>query len=215
MKKTFLVILALFLMVTLVACGNDKQNNEDSVNNQTPISSIPTNSDDDNQNTETDDKTKIDLIYTFKDPINPVAFDYPNFKSIEEGTSQIFKNSKYVIAYCCDSGTADLKDIPNALSEKFGRFINTHIKGSFSSLNINKTEEIKINGTDVLLVKGTLVAVYDDGSTINLPMCGYTFAKGEKIYELIAILSEESNDVNQNEMEQTIEAMINTLRDDR
>ena len=44
---------------------------------------------------------------------------------------------------------------------------------------------------------------------------GYTFAKGDVVCELIAVLNEETNDVNQEEMEKTIDAIIVTLRDDR
>ena len=214
MKKLLVIVLTLCMILSLSACGNtDKKDN--AANTNSGINSTIQGETNSETSDKKQDENKINLMYTFEDPSKPVVFDYPNLKCIEEGTSRIFKNSKYVMVYCRDSGNCDLKDIPNTLSEKFGRAVNTHIEGSFSTFNLTETKNIQINGIDVLLAKGSLVATYDSGNKINLPLCGYTFAKDEMIYELIAILSEETNDVNQKEMEQTIEAMINTLREDR
>ena len=215
MKKGLMIILTVCLMVAFTACG-DKEKKADNTGKTSVENDLIIQSEGNSKTEEKNpDKSKIDLTYTFKDPGKPVVFDYPNLKCIEEGTSQIFMNSKYVIAYCRDSINADLADIPTAMSEKFGSVVNSYIEGSFASFDVAETKEMDINGVVVLMVKGTLVATYDDGSEINLPMKGYTFSKEDMVCELIAVLSEESNDKNQTEMEETIEAMIQTLREER
>lgn len=215
MKKILVTLLMISLLVSLAACGtNDTPNTE----NNTPSTSESTPSQTDEPTKATEEaqgNSGIDLMYTFKDPSKPVAFDYPNMKSIEEGTSQVFKNSKFLIVYCRDTKQATLNNVVQELSEKFGTATRTHLEGTFDSFSVTKTENKTINQTDVLLVEGVVVSKYDDGTSIQLPMRGYTFAKGDVVCELIAVLNEESNTTNQEEMNKTIDAIIATLRDDR
>lgn len=215
MKKILVTLLVICLLASLTACGT---NDTPSTGNNTPSTSesTPPQTEEPTKATEnTQGNNGIDLMYTFKDPSKPVAFDYPNMKSIEEGTSQVFKNSKFLIVYCRDTKQAALNDVIGELSEKFSNATRTHLEGTFESFSVTKTENKTINQTEVLLVEGVVVAKYDDGTSIQLPMRGYTFAKGDVVCELIAVLNEESNVANQEEMNKTIDAIIATLRDDR
>jgi len=225
MKKVLLIVLTMYLVFSFCGCGN----NDAKTNN--PTSSVA--DDDKNLVTQTDenlvtqtdenpvnnddisDDLDVDLLYTFEDPSKPVVFDYPNMKCVEEGTSRIFKNSKYVIVYCRDSGNCNLEDIPNSLSEKFYNSTDIHLTAPFDSFDIKDTNSLKIKDQELLQIGGCVVVKRGDGTLVNLPMKGYTFVKDDAIFELIAVLSEESNDENQVEMEATIDAMINTLREER
>lgn len=215
MKKILVTLLTICLLASLVACGtNDTPN----TGNNTPSTSesTPSQTEETSKATEnTQSNNGIDLMYTFKDPSKPVAFDYPNMKSIEEGTSQVFKNSKFLIVYCRNTKQVTLNNVVEVLSEKFGTATRTHLEGTFESFSVTKTESKTINQTEVLMVEGVVVAKYDDGTSILLPMRGYTFAKGDVVCELIAVLNEESNAANQEEMNKTIDSIIATLRDDR
>lgn len=216
MIVTVVMILVIAVLITVgIIVTNNNETNTDVTNNN---GEVGTNDDQTNitdQEVNDDLMNDIHLIYTFKDPSKPVAFDYPNLKSIEEGTSQIFKNSRYVIAYCRDTKAAELKDIPMELSEKFSRATSSHLIGTYNSLSIKESKEININDIKVLMIKGLLIAEFGDGSKVSYPMQGYTFEKAGMIVELIGFINEESNDTNQKEMENTTEAMIKTLRDDR
>ncbi len=215
MKKIVLLIEAIFIVMVLTACGSDKKSDEikDKVSSGADTTTVQTDSF--VEQTDTGEKDGIDLVYTFKDPSKPVAFDYPNFKSIEEGTSQVFKNSEYVIVYCRDSINTELNNVINELKEKFKNATRTHIEGTCDSFDIVTSEKKEINGIEMLLVNGSLIAKYDDNSTIKLPLHGYTFAKGDTVYELIAVLNDESNNSGQEEMENILDAMIATLREAR
>ncbi len=223
-KKGISLIVLVLIAVVVIVIGAvsvvlvmNNSNNDNSPTNNNNNANLNLNNETSPTKPQTDDNqtNNIDLIYTFKDPSKPVAFDYPNLKSIEEGTSQIFKNSRYVIAYCRETKEAELKDIPTELSEKFSRTISTHLIGDFNSFSIKESKEMNINNIKVLMIKGLLVAEFDDGSKVNYPMQGYTFKKSGMIVELIGFINEETNDTNKKEMEKTIEAMIKTLRDDR
>lgn len=216
MIVTVVIILVIAVLITvgiILVTSNRTDTDVTSNNGEVGTDDGQTNST--NQEVNDSQTNNIDLIYTFKDPSKPVAFDYPNLKSIEEGTSRIFKNSRYVIAYCRDTKEAELKDIPMELSEKFSIATSTHLIGTFNSFTVKESKEMNINGIKVLMIKGLLVAEFDDGSKVNYPMQGYTFEKAGMIVELIGFINEESNDANQKEMETTVEAIIKTLRDDR
>lgn len=215
MKKFLVALLMIGLLTSLVACGiNDAPSTE----NNTPSTSESTSS-------QTDEPTKapedtqsdngVDLMYTFKDPSKPVAFDYPNMKLIEEATSRVFKNSKFMIVYSRDTKQMDLSEVLTALSEEFKNATSSHLIGQFDSFSVSTSEKKTVNQTEVLLVEGYVTAKFDDGTSVKYPMRGYTFAKGDVVCQLIAILSEESNAANQEEMNKTIDAIIATLRDDR
>lgn len=215
MKKNVITLIMISLLVTLPACGSNRTPGTENNSLATGESNQPQTQVSTNATEETQDDNGVKLMYTFKDSSKPVAFDYPNMKSIEEGTSQVFKNSKFMIVYTRDSKQTDLGGIIDELSEKFKTATSTHLIGEFDSFVVNKSAEKTINQTTVLLVEGHVVAKFNDGSSANYPMRGYTFAKGDVVCELIAVLSEQANNANQEEMEKTIDAIIATLRDDR
>ena len=161
-----------------------------------------------------------DAPYTLDDKKPSIIFDYPNLKSIMEGYTQIFKNSKFVIAFTWSEmgkvyDDIDLIDIPDELSESFARGVSTHIKKEFQSFKIDEQEEKEINGTKVLMIKGKLVGAHITGGEVEYPMKGYTFTKNGTIFQMIGFLNKKSNDEYQEEMEKTVDAMISTLREER
>lgn len=212
MKKIILSAISIILMFSMVSCGSSSTVENTSVQNNTTAQS--------NVNSTTENITQttsdIDLIYTFEDPGYPIVFDYPEMKCIEEATSQIFKRGNFVISYCRDKKTCDINDITTELAKEYADATDHHILGDSESFDIKETKEMTINGVKVLRIDGNLVSVYDSGDKVMLPMRGYTFAKGENICELIAVLNKsEPNAEEKAEMDKTIDAMIQTLREDR
>ncbi len=232
MKKIVSTILTLSLIMTMTACGKDDDSSQGNGKNTGSTESKNSTSvsepkSDDTSTSESKDNNGIDLmythtdLYTFKEGIPAIEFDYPNLKSIGEGLTRIFKNNKFVIAYTRSSERGkvyddiDLIDIPDELSESFAWAIDTHFTPDFSSFSIDEQEEKEINGTEVLMIKGKLVATYMSGTVVEYPMKGYTFTKNGTIFQMIGMLSDESNDEYQEEMEKTVDAMISTLREER
>ena len=151
-------------------------------------------------------------VNTFQDPGEAVAFDYSGLKCIEEGTSRAFMGIGYNVFYCKESGEMALEEIPQALSQKFGYASSTYLAADYDSIVVEDTEEITVGDQKVLRLDGYIDAHYYDESKVRLPMRGYTFAKDGYVFELIAVLDYEVNDEKQEEMIQTIEAMILSLR---
>lgn len=212
MRKYLILILSLMLATSLCACGSKDDSN---VSNEGNSITEEQGKGESEKDEVIKNDSKVELMFTFKDPSKPVVFDYPNLKCIEEGTSRVFKNSKYVIVYCRENGNCDMKEIPDALSEKFYNSTDIHLTAPFDSFLIEKTDVLDISGQEVLQLNGDVIVKRGDGTLVNLPMQGYSFVKDDTIYELIAVLREETNDANQAEMEATVEAMIKTLRDER
>lgn len=215
MKKLSTILITLLMVISMTACGgNNDTNTPDTKQSSENIESTDGNTTTE-QKDDTAEKNDIELMYTFKDPGYPVAFDYPNLKCIEEGTSRVFKNSKYIIVYCRDEKKVELDAIVDTLTEKFKMATSTHLAGEFDSFAIDSSESTKLGDVDALIINGSVIAKYLDGSTIKLPIRGYVFSKGDVVCEVIGTINEESNDVNQAEMTKTIDAMMSTLRDDR
>lgn len=216
MRKITGILLAICLSLGLCSCGdNNASSNPSPTDNRT----VETASTETEPGSETKSE-KNELIYTFKDPFYKIAFDYPDFQVIEEATSRVFRNSsQWFIDYSiADDMVYDLEEIPEKLMEYFKYATNTKITiGDAKEFDIKEKNEITINGTEVLEIKGNLLTLDDyNGATSTLPMIGYTFVKDGCSAELIGVIDGEDKDgAFYAEMEKTIKAMINTLRDDR
>lgn len=214
MRKITGILLALCLSLGLCACG---ENNVSSNTSATENRTVETASAEAEPSSEMKSENS-ELIYTFKDPGCKIAFDYPDFQVIEEATSRIFRNSsQWFIDYSRDKTPYDLEEIPEKLMEFFQYATETKITiGGAKEFDIKEKNEITINGTEVLEIKGNLISDDGDGNSSTLPMIGYTFVKDGCSAELIGVIDGEDKDgAFYAEMEKTIKAMINTLRDDR
>lgn len=213
MRKITGILLAICLSLGLCACG---ENNASSNTSATENRTVETASAEAEPSSEIKSENN-ELIYTFEDPGYRIVFDYPDFQVIEEATSRIFRNSsQWFIDYSRDKTPYDLEEIPEKLMEYFEYAVNTYISGDAKEFDITEKNEMTINGTEVLEIKGNLVSAYDSGNKNYLPMIGYTFVKDGCSAELIGVIDGEDKDgAFYAEMEKTIKAMINTLRDDR
>lgn len=214
-RKKLLVIMTSLMLVSLTGCTTKKDTNISEQNKSTEKKQVLQTEPDTSTEDASVNEGNIDLIYTFKDPSYPVAFDYPNIKLVEEGTSMIFKKNNYLVIYCRDSKQAELNNVVAELTKKFQLATTTYLNGEFDSFTTVYSESKTINDTEVLMVEGAVVTKYDDGSSIELPMYGYTFSKGDVICEILGVLNERTDEVQQEDMEKTVDAMIATLRDDR
>ena len=156
----------------------------------------------------------IEMEYTFGDTWKDVFFDYPQLHVIEENTSTVFKNSKYVIAYSTKESTVEDTVITEELLPDFQYATKTHILGKIESLKITSEKEIKIGDYELLQIDGSAVIIHSDESKSESLIHGYTFKYDNAIFELIGISRDGSNEYNE-EMTATVDAMIKTLRHKR
>lgn len=197
MKRLFVLLLTLVFVFTVCACRSRSNDDENSSSGDYGTES------------------EIDLTYTFEDPSVDIAFDYPDLECIEEGSSQIFKHSRFVIAYTKDFKAAELQEIPTELIEKCKDATDAYLPGTLKSFKISNSKTIEINGTGVLMIKGLFVSEVSTGRNVNLPMQGYTFAMDGAICQMVAVLYDEATEDDLYEMQRTVEAMIGSLRADR
>lgn len=179
MRNIAKTLLAFALCLPMIACKSTEQSSTSgATSNETEspttiVTSDPVVSDD------------IEWFGTFKDVNNPVAFDYPECRTIEEGYSEVFSFDGYYIVYCVEQKQAELDGIISELSEQFAKNTTSHLTGTFDSFLVNSSEETTINGTDALELDGEVLSHYDDGTQINSVMHSYTFAKSDAICGLI------------------------------
>lgn len=213
MRKLGKTLLALTLCLPIVGCGKDAAPESSVIGTQSDTLETTMQAEYNDTNIAASDD--IEFFGTFEDPSYPVVFDYPVCRLTEEGYSRIFARNGYVVVYCKDAGDAALTDINTQLTDQFVKNAEDYINGYFDSFSITSSEEKTVNGTDALMIDGALIGKYDDGNTISSPMHGYTFSKGGAICELLGIVNDEPTDELVDEMTKTVDAMINTLRDER
>lgn len=206
MKRFFVLLLSLAMLLSIVACA--KNGSVVVYSDNLGTSSSP------HYYFSETPEIEVELNNTFKDEDACIAFDYPDLTCIEEGDSHIFKNDKFTIVYCHStvSRRCELKDIPSKLWEKFYNATEAHLFAPCDSIFIDKVSDIISPGEDYFQINGYIVVKQGDGTSVSLPMQGYTFMTNDSICELIAVLTEGSNEAAQIEMEQTVVAMLESLR---
>lgn len=205
MKKRVICSFMVVFMISLSTCGSSGTAESGESTAVTEQESVADETTDSGENRAAD-------VDTFQDPSEAVAFDYLGLKCIEEGTSRAFMGNGYNVFYCKESAEMALEEIPQALSQKFGYASSAYLAANYDSIVVEGTEEIAVNAQKILRIDGYIDAHNYDESKVKLPMRGYTFAKDGYVFELIAVLDYEVDDEKQEEMIQTIEAMILSLR---
>lgn len=208
MKKKILLGLICGILVLGLAtgCGNSKNNDEIDTNNPTENKEQVK----DNTNNNTDSSL---LTGTYNVPMQKIYIDVPNYQEIEQGYTELFiiHDLKYV------SVTADRRSSANSLLEAheiaFNKFKANmqNYEGGINSINITKSEEIKVNGIDVYSFEGTIN--YGTDTKFDGYAKGYSFILDGVPCEIIGSVIDKKQDPSTiKEISSVVDEMIKTLR---
>ena len=204
------ILLGLMCGVLIVGittgCGNSKTNDDVDTNNPTENKEQVK----DNTNNNTDSSL---LSGTYNVPLKNIYVDVPNYQEIEHGYTELFiiHDLKYV------SVTADRRSSANSLLEAheiaFNKFKANmqNYEGGINSINITKSEEIKVNGIDVYSFEGTIN--YGTDTKFDGYAKGYSFILDGVPCEIIGSVIDKKQDPSTiKEISSVVDAMIKTLR---
>lgn len=217
MKKIFSLFLALFLLLTITSCGNNTVNNE-----QTP-NSENRQTDESNTNDTTIEQNKNDEIKfnnSYKVPGKKIVVDVPDYQEMERGYTQLYilHGVKYVAVTADDSATAtSLKDAHDIAFAKFKDNIQNY--SYVNELNVSNDSEETIAGITVYKYEGTLNCALDYSDRDNsydAYVIGYSFIMdGVPCTITGSVIDQAQSQDMIDEMKDTVEAMIKTLRSER
>lgn len=206
-KKILLGLMCGVLIVGITTgCGNSKNNDDVDTNN--PTENKEQVKDDTNNNTDSSL-----LSGTYKVPLKNIYVDVPNYQEIEQAFTELFivHDLKYVAFTHAQMSTANSSK--QAHEEAFKDFtINMqNYEGGINSINITKSEEIKVNGIDVYSFEGTIN--YGTDTKFDGYAKGYSFILDGVPCEIIGSVIDKKQDPSTiKEISSVVDAMIKTLR---
>jgi len=171
-------------------------------------------------------KSKISLPDEIKDPFRKIAFDTPAWQLTDEGYSSMLNRGDLLIVYepfLKDEGSAaeiakTIKSTDEVFPLTFSFFeqhTNTKFVGCIKSFNIYSNQKVNIVGLDMTIFEG-----YIDCTSVEAMdhrfMIGYSFFKDDTWAYIVGVILDKNQSAElKTEIQDTVEAMINTLRDDR
>lgn len=218
MKKILCVIAALLFLLTMTACGNetqDENNNSSTDGNQTQTSQV-----DESGNAESNDDSEVVLSYSYKVPGKNIVIDVPNYQEIEQGYTQLYilHGIKYVAVTAAKKSTAT--ELSAAHADAFAKFKENIQNYSYvNDLTVVSDSVESINGIEMYKYEGTLNCALDYSNkdySYDAYVIGYSFIMdGVPCTVTGSVIDQEQPEDMIAEMKATVEAMIQTLRSER
>ncbi len=213
MKKLLCLITVIFLLLSMTACGNSTQ--EENNNPSTDNSQSQTSNSEETNNEKDHDSNKITFTYSYKVPGKNIVIDVPNYQEIEKGFTQLYilHGEKYVAVTAAKNSTAT--ELSAAHEDAFAKFKENIQNYSYvNSLNVTQDATEKINDIEVYKYEGTMNCGKD--TIYDAYVIGYSFIMdGVPCTVTGSVINQEQPADMIAEMEATVEAMIKTLRSER
>ncbi len=218
MKKLLCLITAIFLLLSMTACGNSTQ--EENNNPSTDNSQSQTSNSEETNNEKDDDSNKITFTYSYKVPGKKIVIDVPNYQEMEKGFTQLYilHGVKYVAVTADNSVTvSSIKDAHDKAFAKFKENIQNY--SYVNNLKVTTDAEETINGIQVYKYEGTLSCALDYSNRDNsydAYVIGYSFIMDGVPCTITGSVIDQAQSKDMiAEMKTTVEAMIKTLRSER
>jgi len=214
MKRLFIFITILTMLFMISACGNKEGTEESAKKNDTSITE--TKKEDKKDKKLETEKKNVELSVIYKVPLKSIYIDAPNYQEIEQAYTELFivHESRYVaITASRDSVATDEKDAHNKTFEEFAINMQNY-EGGVNSINIDLEENKSINGIEVYFFEGTIN--YGTDNIHEGYAVGYSFVMDGIPCEIIgSVIDEEQSTDLKEEIKDTVEAMMKSVRSEQ
>lgn len=209
MKNKILLSLVCALLIVGLAtgCGNSKNN--DVVDTNNPTENKEQVKDDTNNNTDSSL-----LSGTYKVPLKNIVVDVPNYQHIEAGYSYLYVVGRKInIAITSVKEGSEATTLEQAHKDSFAKYVqNLQNYAKIDELKIENDKNVTINGVNAYRFEGKLKC-HDDTGNYELYTIGYSFIMdGIPCSIEGTVLDKSQNQDMINEVRDTVDAMIKTLR---
>ena len=212
MKKKILLSLlcGLFILGISTGCGNSKvtDNNGDNSNNEVE------NKEQVKEDTKSDNNTPL-LTGTYQVPLQNIYIDTPAFHMIEAPYSNLYmvNDVKYVAFTCLyrENGS----DSKSAMDTTF-EVLKGNLFGYHQVNHLNDVEEknVKVNGIDTYLIKGTVNCGTDN--VYDAYVYGYSFVFEGYPCSIIGVVEDpEQKQEDIDNITEIVDAMMKTVRNEK
>ncbi len=214
MKKCFVTVITLMLMIAVSACGSSKNENSQQNETKTETASIDTASSLTTEDSTQDEKKTWDsslLPGGYKIPLEDIYFSVPNYHETElTGYTEQFSvyNEKYVTI----TGDGDVKasSCKNAYEVCSELFLKAVDYSSAKEFRIEHEEIVNINGIEMYKFEGIL---YHELGRHDLYTIGYAFVMGDIACQITGVVEDENQPENMiEELKNVVNEMAKSVR---
>lgn len=227
MKKIVVLLLVGLMCLTMTGCNKKEPAG---ANKEPDTTVVDKNTEKDTTSKETDEsESNSDILAgTYNVPLEKIYVNIPNefqgeeYRSVESGKTMIWN-----IGYELNIGfSADYSEKVESLDEAIEKSLNTYKKGVDNYLDIKeviaeKEENMEINGIPVYRFEGELVGDRSSGE-VRLYTVGYVFSmdgipcriQGMTLCQVenCEVFDKQTHELMEEEVRETVDAMIKTLR---
>ena len=213
MKRLLSLVIAMFMMLTMVACGNQSDEGGETPN----VDNSQTQSQTENDTTkdEPSNDNKVTLAYAYKVSGKNIVVDVPNYQEINKGFTQLYimHGQKYVAITAAKNSSAT--DLNTAHDDAFAKFKENIQNYSYvNSLTVKNDSTETVNGVEVYKYEGTVNCGKD--TIYDAYVIGYSFIMdGVPCTITGSVIDQAQSQDMIDEIKATVEAMIKTLRSER
>ena len=213
MKRLLSLIIAMFMMLTMVACGNQSDEGGETPN----VDNSQTQSQTENDTTkdEPSNDNKVTLAYAYKVSGKNIVVDVPNYQEINKGFTQLYimHGQKYVAITAAKNSSAT--DLNTAHDDAFAKFKENIQNYSYvNSLTVKNDSTETVNGVEVYKYEGTVNCGKD--TVYDAYVIGYSFIMDGVPCTITGFVIDQAQSQDMiDEIKATVEAMIKTLRSER
>lgn len=207
MKKIILVSLSVVIVMSLVACGKNKDNKidnteaitEDNIKNYTESEIIK--------------ESNSDLTEIYNVPAKNIYMNVPNYQKIESSRSQLFVIGRQINIAVTANWKIQGTTVEQAHKDIFQDYVkNMHAEAVIDELKVEKDSKVTVNGTEMYKFEGKLACHAETGN-YELYTIGYSFVMDGIPCSIEGTVLDKSQPEDMiNQVRDTVNAMAQTVR---
>ena len=213
MKRFIVISLSLIATMSLIACGNSIENNEQNKVSTTELS-------DENENDTIKNVTQeaVELTQIYQVPAEKIYVNVPDtwathYQEIESGFSKLYVIGRQINIAITADDTIKVTTLEQAQEGVFKRYIkNMQNYATIDELKVEKDSKLTVNGTEMYKFEGKL-ACHSETGNYELYTIGYSFIMdGIPCNIEGTVLNKSQPEDMINQVRDTVNAMAQTVR---
>lgn len=208
MKRFIVISLSLIVTMSLIACGNSIENNE-----QNKVSTTELSGENENDTIKNVTQAVGELTKIYQVPAEKIYVNVPDYQEIESGFSKLYVIGRQINIAITADDTIKVTTLEQAQEGVFKDYIkNMQNYATIDELKVEKDSKLTVNGTEMYKFEGKLACHAETGD-YELYTIGYSFIMdGIPCSIEGTVLDKSQPDDMINQVRNTVNAMAQTVR---